>query len=195
MTGIFNRNDTLTICMNLGEKILDHYIEYLGDYAGADRYGDKDKEIQILGFPGVFEGCMVFATFGLSKYPEVIGNRCEVVLAVDDRFNECAEILANSVFYILSNRMDFGKGVLISGADSIVEGFSSACGKSALYFTDATMFPEEFSTVDDECKIYMCFFVSENEAMFFRKNGSSEFEDLLEKKDVDVISLNRESVL
>ena len=181
--------------MNLGEKILDHYKEFLGDYVGADRYCDGDKDLQILGFSNVFADCIVFATFGLSNYPDLINNRCEVVLAVDDKFDECAAILANSVFYALSNRMDFGKGVLIGGADNIVEGFSESCGKTALYFTDAIMFPNQFSAVDDTCKIYMGFFVSEKEAEFFRQHGSDAFEDLLEKSGIDVFSLNRKSVL
>ena len=95
----------------------------------------------------------------------------------------------------LNHLHDRNKGVLIDGADNIVKGFSEACGKTALYFTEATMLPEEFSEVDNTCKVYMCFFVSEKEAEFFRKYGSDAFEDLLEKNDVDVISLNRKSIL
>ena len=181
--------------MSLGEMILDHYTKYLGNYAGAERYYDGNKDIQILGFPNVFKDCIVFATFGLSKYPETIKKRCEVVLAVDDKFDECAEIFANAVFYILSNKMEFGRGILIDGADGVVKGFSASNGKTALYFTEATAFPEDFLTVNNQCTIYMGFFVSEREAEYFRENGCEKFEDLLEENDVDVMSLNRESVI
>ena len=181
--------------MNLGEKILDHYTKYLGNYAGAERYRDGNMDIQVLGYSEVFRDCIVFATFGLSKYSEKIKKQCEVVLPVDDRFDECAEILVNAVFYAVSNGMEFGRGILIDGVDSVVNGFSEATKKTALYFTEATSFPEDFSTVNEECTIYMCFFVSEKEAEFFRKYGSEQFEDLLEENGVDIMSLNRQSIV
>ena len=37
--------------MRIGEKILDHYTKYLGEYAGSDQYRFGDQIIQILGFP------------------------------------------------------------------------------------------------------------------------------------------------
>lgn len=43
--------------------------------------------------------------------------------------------------------------------------------------------------------LYMGFFVSKKEAEYFRENGCEKFEDLLEENDVDVMSLNRESVI
>ena len=176
--------------MNLGETILDHYEKYLGEYAGADIYSDEEREIQLLGFPETIKNCLVLATFGVSKYDE-----CEVILPVDDLYDECAEIFANSVFYALSNNIKIGRGVLIEGADNIVEGFSEKCGKTALYFTDAYVLPEEFAFVDNKCHIYMGFFVSKEESEFIKKYGSEQFESLLEEKDVDVIEIKRNSVL
>ena len=41
----------------------------------------------------------------------------------------------------------------------------------------------------------MCFFVSSKEAEYIKKYGSEKFEDLLEKGEVDVIDLKRESIL
>ena len=177
--------------VNIGEKILDHYMKYLGEYAGSDRYSLGNQIIQILGFPNVFEGCMVFATFGMSKYFEEIHRRCEVILTVDDYYDECSEILANTVCYIISNKMDFGRGVLIEGTDSIVPGFSDLCGKRALYFTEVSGLPDEFSTVDESCKIYMCFFVTEKEVEYFKEYGSEQFENYLEENKIDVSEIKR----
>lgn len=109
------------------EMILNHYNKFFGDYAGSDIYHSSGQQIQILGFPKVFKDCLVFATFGLSKYSAEIQKQCEVVLSVDDYFDACAKILANAVFYIISNKMVFGRGILIGGADSIILGFSEYC--------------------------------------------------------------------
>ena len=87
--------------MGLGEIILNHYDKYLGDYAGADIYANEELEIQLLGYPETIKNCLVLATFGVSKYAEY-----EVILPVDDLYDECAEVFANSIFYALSNQMN-----------------------------------------------------------------------------------------
>jgi hypothetical protein len=114
---------------------------------------------------------------------------------MDNLYDECAEIFANSIFYALSNNMSIGRGLLIEGADSIIDGFSDKCGKTALYFSDVYVLPEEFAFVDNKCHIYMGFFVSKEESEFIKKYGSEQFESLLEEKDVDVIEIKRNSVL
>ncbi len=176
--------------MNLGETILDHYEKYLGEYVGADVYADEEREIQLLGFPETIKNCLVLATFGVSKYEE-----CEVILPVDDLYDECAEIFANSIFYALSNNIKIGSGVLIEGADNIVEGFSDKCGKTSICFTEAYPLPDEFAVVDNKCHIYMGFFVSKKEAEYIKEHGSERFEDILEEKGIDVIDLYRSSVV
>ena len=179
--------------MDLGETILDHYNQFLGDYIGTDVYTNGDYEIQILGFPNAIKDCLVLTSFGLSNHASQ-GDCCEVILPVDDLYDESAEIFANSLFYALSNNMNIGRGLLIEGADSIIEGFSEKCGKTALYFTDVYVLPEEFAFVDT-CHIYMGFFVSKEESEYIKRYGSEQFEDLLEGKDVDVIEIKRKSIL
>lgn len=91
--------------------------------------------------------------------------------------------------------MEFGKGVLIGGAGNIVNDFIERYHKGALYFTDIFLLPEDFAFVNDICRIYTCFFVSPKEAEYKKKYGSEKFEDLMGKSEVDVIDLDRESVL
>lgn len=181
--------------MNVGDLLLNHYEHFLGDYIGADVYSNGEREIQILGFPKAIENSMVFTTLGLSKYSDMINNQCEIALVVDESYDECAEVFANAVFYILSNRMNFGKGILIEGAGSIDANFVEKFNKTALYFTNVFILPEDFAFVNDVCRVYMCFFVSKEEAEYIKKYGSEKFEDLLDKSDVDVIDLKRKSVL
>ena len=177
--------------MSIGEKILDHYTKYLGEFCGSEQYRFENRIIQILGFPDVYKDCMVFATFGMSKYSGEIKRQCEVILAVNDLYDECSEILANTVCYILSEKMEFRRGILIEGVDNIVPGFSDSCGKCALYFTDVSGLPEEFSVVDEGCEMYMCFFVSKEEAEFFKKYGSDAFETYLEENEIDIAAVKR----
>lgn len=180
---------------DLGEKILEHYERFLGNYLDAVKYKNGDSVIQLLGFANVFEGCLTFATFGLSKYHKDINNTCEVILAVDDDPDDCARVFMNSVFYILNNKMNMGRGIMIKGADNIAEGFSAKHQKSALYFTEACIMPEDFSVIGDECRFYTAFFISDKEAEFIEKFGCESFEDLLEEKQCDVMDINRKSVV
>lgn len=112
--------------MGIDEKILDHYTKYLGEFAGTEQYRFGNQIIQILGFPNVFKDCLVFATFGMSKYSEEIKRQCEVILAVDDLYDECSEILANTVCYILSEKMEFGRGIIMNEKEKILEAMKKA---------------------------------------------------------------------
>lgn len=179
---------------SLGETILNHYEKFLGAYIGADKYADKSRGLQILGFDKVFENSLTFATFGLSNYAEEINALCEAVMTVDSDYDNCATLLANAAFYAVQNKIGFGMGVFIGGLDNVAEGFSKAHNKSALYFTEPYAFPDEFSRAG-ECKIFDAFFITEKEAEFIKQNGADAFEDALEKSGADVIALDRPSAV
>jgi len=131
----------------------------------------------------------------MSGYAEEIKNCCEVVLATECDYDKCAEIFMNAIFYILENKMNFGKGVLIEGINNIDAEFSKKYNKTALYFTNIYILPEEFAIINNQCKIYMAFFVSEKEAQYIKEKGSEKFEDVLEQNNIDVINIDRESVI
>ena len=181
--------------IDLGKMLLDHYTEYLGDYIDSDVYSDDEHQIQLLGFDKAIEDCLVFSTLGLSNYSYSIHNCCEIIMATDCDYDACAEFFMNAIFYAVQNHMDFGRGIWISGADNISERFSKRHHKTAIYFTSAYILPEEFSMVEDKCKIYMGFFISQEEVDYIRKYGCRKFEDLLEEKEVDVINLDRKSAV
>mgnify|MGYP003248946486 FL=1 len=153
----------------LGELILNHYQYFLGDYIASDPYSDNTHQVQLMGFKDVIEDCLLFATFGMSGYAEEIKNCCEVVLATECDYDKCAEIFMNAIFYILENKMNFGKGVLIEGINNIDAEFSKKYNKTALYFTNIYILPEEFAIINNQCKIYMAFFVSEKEAQYIKE--------------------------
>ena len=180
---------------NMGEMILDHYQKYLGEFIGAEPYSDNEHQIQLLGFDKAIENCLLFATLGLSKYSESINNCCEVIMATDSDYDQCAEIFMNAIFYVVSNKMNFGRGVLIDGIDNNFEGLSKQHNKAAVYFTESYVLPENFSIIEGKCKVYMGFLVSQKEVGYVKKYGCEQFEELLEEKNVDVINIDRKSVI
>lgn len=181
--------------MNLGESILIHYENFLGNHIGVDKYSSNEYVIQILGFDKTFEDCVTFASFGLSNYSNLIQNCCEVIMPVDDDYDNCAVVFANALFYILQQRMDFGRGTVIEGLDNIIPGFSKMHHKTAVYFTESYVLPEEFSKVERGLKMYMAFFISEKELAFLHERGCEQFENLLESAEVDIMNVNRKSIV
>ena len=103
--------------------------------------------------------------------------------------------MTNVQKFLLENKMNFGKGVLIEGINNIDAEFSKKYNKTALYFTNIYILPEEFAIINNQCKIYMAFFVSEKEAQYIKEKGSEKFEDVLEQNNIDVINIDRESVI
>ena len=91
--------------------------------------------------------------------------------------------------------MDFGRGTIIEGLDNIIADFSKRHNKTAIYFTEPYVLPEEFSKIEDHLKMYIAFFISEKELEFIHNYGCEEFENLLESSKADIINLNRESIV
>lgn len=181
---------------NLGELILNHYDKYLGNYSGREIYkrDNNSPSIQLLKYENVFEDCMTYATFGFSNFKEAIGKSCEIVMITDDCYNECEEIFANALFYIINNKIKFGRGTFIEGIEKINQEFAIVHKKSALYFTETYSFPDNFSKITDSEKMYMAFFISQQECEYIKNNGADAFEDELERMEYDIFDINRKSI-
>ena len=177
---------------NLAKEIYDHYEKYLGDMLGADFY--PETNIQLMGFQDAVEGCLTFGTMGLSLHKRELGCCCEAVLTAEEDLDVSAEIFVKVLTYIIDRNLPFHKGLTIGGIDGLNQNFYQAHHKSALYFTEPTMFTGAFREVGDSCRIYMAIFISPEEEMFIRKNGAEAFEKLLEEKKTDVICLDRDSI-
>ena len=83
------------------------------------------------------------------------------------------------------------------GLSKYSESINNCCEviMTAVYFTESYVFPENFSIIEGRCKVYMGFLVSQNEVDYVKKYGCEQFEELLEEKDVDVINIDRKSVI
>ena len=83
------------------------------------------------------------------------------------------------------------------GLSKYSESINNCCEviMAAVYFTEPYVFPENFSIIEGKCKVYMGFLVSQNEVDYVKKYGCEQFEEILEEKDVDVINIDRRSVI
>ena len=177
---------------NNGEAILQHYEKFLGEFIGVKTYAGNEKSfpIQLLIYENVFEGCKTYASLGVSKYSNIINNNCEVILVVDCDEENSSNILANALFYIINNNVELRRGTYIDGIKNINKEFYLRHNKSAIYFTETYYFPEEFSLADNK-KMYLAFFISEEEVNYLKQYGFDKFEDYLEEKNCDIFELDR----
>lgn len=178
---------------NLAKSIYDHYEKYLGDMLGADFY--PEKNLQLMGFQDAVEGCLTFGTMGLSLHRKELGSCCEAVLTTEEDLDTCAELFVKVLCYVIDRRLPLGKGMTIGGIDRLNPDFFAAHHKSAIYFTEPTMFTGAFREIGEECRIYMAIFITPEEEQFIREKGAEAFEKRMEEKKADVIDLNRTSVL
>lgn len=179
---------------NIAEMILNHCEEFLGNYTRAQLYKNENGEsIQILEYENVFEGCKTYMSFGVSNFSGDIHNRCEIVLNVDNDFDRASCLFANVLMYLVENKVHFYKGSYIGEIAEFDEEFCAKYKKAGIYITEAYPFPEEFSMCDD-IKIYMCFFISNEELDYLKKYGSDRFEDYLEENEIDIMELNRDAM-
>ena len=177
---------------NLAKEIYDHYEKYLGDMLGADFY--PDQNLQLMGFQDAVEGCLTFGTMGLSLHKKELGSCCEAVLTTEEDLDTCAEIFVKVLSYIIAHCLPLNKGMTIGGIDGLKPEFYRAYHKSALYFTEPTMFTGGFREIGEDLRIYMAIFITPEEEAYIKAHGAEAFETLLEQAKADVISLRRDSI-
>jgi hypothetical protein len=188
--------------INYGELYYDHFCKYLGEPIDREVYKNNEKipSIQILKYENVFEKCLVYNTLGFSKYDDVVGSNVEVSMVVDGAFSSSGYIIANVLFYCIDKQIEVGRGMAISGIESIDQSFVQKYNKNAVYFTEPFAFPENYSQVRTECeekdgRILLAFFISQSEYEYFLKYGTEKFEDLLEESNVDPFNVSRKSIV
>ena len=186
--------------INWGEEYFDHYTTFFKNAVDRKVFQGLEggSSIQVLIYDGVLKGCKVFASLGLTHYEFDVQDVAEVVLVTDDGFDDCPAILANTLFYMINDQLKMTRGASVKGIKYINEDFYSRYSKDALYFTTPFGFPAEFSEVDSgyvKGKVYMAFLISDDEAGYLKQFGFEKFEDLLEKQDVDVFDIDRDSII
>jgi antitoxin YqcF len=183
---------------NLGECYFDHYSHYLGqpiDREAFRRTADEPS-IQVLAYDGAFPGVGTFCTLGLTNFMAQVGCVAEIIVPVDAAFQQVPSLLANALFLMVGDGIAIGRGVSIRGIRNISNNFTERYEKDAIYFTSCFGLPAGFDSVacgELTGRIYLGIFISEAEDAFFRKHGTEEFEDLLERSSLDPYNIARPS--
>lgn len=183
----------------LGCCLLDHYDRYLGSPIDrrvfeSDKHG---RSIQILAYDGVFPGCRVFASLGLSNFSQQVGTLAEIVVPVDESWDDVPLITANALFRMIDLQLRVGIGVRLEGIGKIAPTFVSRCRKDAIYFTEPYGFPVGFADVPCTpaiVHIRLGMFLERAEAGLLDRLGPKAFEELMEDRQLDPYRLSRQGI-
>ncbi len=185
--------------MNWGESFLDHYERLFRKPKTAAVFQARPEapRIQVLGFDGVFGGgARVFCTLGLTHYSEAVGAPVELMLAVDEAFEDAQNALANACFHAATQRIRIGVGSAIGGVQHVTPRLGAHWGKSALYVTTPYNLPtgaKEVPCGAESGTLLMAVLISPAEHEFLRSKGPAAFESMMERAKVDPIHLARPS--
>ncbi len=185
---------------NWGEKFYEHYEHFFRNPVNQNVFsqGEGLPKIQILQFDKVFSGCKVFASLGLSHYANEIGNVGELYFPVEGAESSIARtLLANSIFYLVQNKIQFGRGISIR-FDKLLFEFSEKTNKVSFYITQSFDLPDEFDEVslgDETGYMMIGILISENEHDYFVEHGADKFESMIEEAEVDVYDIYRKSAI
>lgn len=180
-----------------GECYFDHFEIFLGQPIERNIFEQSSSmpPIQIIRYDNIFDGCRAFCSFGLSSYVNMLGERAEIFMPVDDGWCETPAILANALFFMIQQKMKIGWGLTIDFKNvfpSFVEKFT----KSAIYLSVPFGVPPEFNKLTcgmQTGSVYLASYISELERQYFLAHGAEKFESLLEEKSVDSFHIARNS--
>ncbi len=178
------------------ECFYDHFEKYLGKPTNRFAFMQDESEnpwLQIIEYSNVFDNCKAFCTFGLSRYASQVGVVAEVFMPLDEGWEYTPTILAATLSHLIRRKMVMARGQVINFAD-IFPDFVAQFDKSAVYFSDPFGVSRGFEKVGcnaETGEVYLACFISQAEYVFKVKNGTEQFEALLEEKGVDVFALRR----
>src|SRR6516225_8421298 len=98
--------------------------------------------LRLVTYDRAYREYRVFATIGLTEYADELQVRGEVIVLADDAQKDIPFLLVNAVFYMIGKHIPLTSKHCIGGVDVLLPSFAEQFGKSALYFTVATGFPE-----------------------------------------------------
>jgi len=186
----------------LGLCYFDHFVLHLGAEPIAQYVFCPEDEggscIQILTFDGIFSGCRAFCSLGLSLYEEAVANLAEVILLANSGWEYIPFVLANALFYMIENRMVLHRGTAIGGIGNISPEFARRFGKQAIYFAQPFGFPKGFGELVCNSKlgrVYLACLISLSEYRYLQDKGTDQFEEMLERREVDVFDIERPSCI
>lgn len=186
--------------MSWGSRYLDHYGRFLGEPRARRVFASHGahRSLQIFEYDGVFAGCSVYASLGLSHFHREVGGILEVLMPIEGDLPVVPPLLANALSVAVRDELPLARGSVIAGVANIDPAFSAQFAKHAIYFTTPWDLPEAARFVEAggvSGRVLLAFFLSQAEGELLRDQGAEALEIILEVGGVDPYRLSRPSVV
>ncbi|AXO87792.1 suppressor of fused domain protein [Pseudomonas parafulva] len=180
-------------------NLISHMESTLGQIEQGWSYKDGASPVKIVRFRDKpFDGVMTYVTLGLSDFllsmPQGREVRQELVFTTYETFS--AEAVSSFMLsfcdYILAHKQALLRGDVVGPSVSLISGVAV----NSVYASIPVIFDEDFSIYRDSSPhTVMVWLIPllQEEANFVKFNGWSQFEDLLERENPDLMELNRDS--
>jgi hypothetical protein len=156
---------------------------------------DGNAPLQVLTYDDVFPGVRLFCSLGLFHYAASVGRRVEIVAPGDAGWEDLPEVLAFTLFYLVSTRTPIVRGLAVRPHYELIKPeFVNRFRKPAVYIKHPYGFPETFAQAATDAHVFMLFFLSDEEYEFCIGEGAQAFEELFAAKRVDPMALARPCV-
>jgi hypothetical protein len=182
-------------------NIIEHAESFLGKISHGWKEKNSSNTLQVVSFRDKpFESIDTFLTVGLSHHELMISDtkkvRHELILPLAriDLSNTIVSLLIFISELILKNHFALLRGQVIRLRQDVAENL----GFEAVYCAIPVFLDDAFASFDGSqpsTVIVWTLPIYKSEADYIDKNGWSKFEDLLEEKDPDLFSLDREPIV
>jgi hypothetical protein len=185
--------------MTVGEAYLDHYERFFRDSTSRASFEHDGASIQVLDFPHAMQGAHIYASIGLTHFQDQLHEVCEVVVPTSVGSDEVSKAVGSSLLFLLMTGAQFAGISYLRHLHRAMPAFHQRYGKSAMAFVDPFPFPIEVAHVPltggRAGKLWMGFFLTDGEVAFAERSGVEALTALLEERGVDVVDIDRPSVV
>lgn len=182
-------------------SLIQHVENHLGpiDKGWKDNYTDESLQIvSFLDCPG--ETVTTFLSLGMSDHVLEMKNSRKVrqELVFSTYTLSISNLVASFLMSLCEAILGRGKAVLRGEVIPLSPELATKIGFEYAYCTIPVFFDDDFCSYDETSPSTVMVWVvliHKSEAEYIKENGWESFEDLLEKKDPDLCSLERESIV
>lgn len=188
---------------NEKKRLAKYVANIFGGKASVFTYGDDNKESKIAILHAESSpnfGEISYSTIGLSDYDidltvEDKPLRVEIVGASPNEFQEYGNIISTCAFNIINSGYFCFPGMIYP---DIVKMYYPDYNMKHIMFVSPFLWNDKLEAQDLESKRILWLQtipISEVEYLYVEKNGSESFLELLEESDIDILDLDRESIV
>ena len=183
---------------SLGEAYLDHYERFFGKFTGRRKFEYQETSLQILEYPESLSDTSIFASLGLTKFQDQLGDVCEIFFSAPENSELVEEAVIPSLWFMLRTQGSLRGISYLRHLQRSVPEFYEKYRKSAVLLLEPYLLATGVSRValgssGRAGKLLMAVFLADQEVSFPEKNGEDALFTLWESEEVDVIDITRNS--